>query len=328
MDKLLFLAPKFFNYEEIIIQELSKSFEVDYYNNEEEAELYRKLWTSSLLCRVIRKIIPGIKNKKRISIENNIFEKIKGNSIFSKKYEYILCIKGDIFPDKAYQLLKENNKNSIFILYQWDDLKLLVKNTYFNYFNKIFSYNLSDCKKNKYIYLPMFLQKSITYNDGEKKYDIAIVGTAHKSRLKIIKRIYKKYKNKYVFKIYLFSKFEHNESFIYNQPLLYDQYIEILMKSKAVLDIPLPKQTGPTTRIYDAMMSKTKVITTNRKLKKYNFVQSGNVYVINKLFPVINEKMFYLPYNIEEIKPLFIHDWCKKIFSMEENNGNSSNNLS
>ena len=62
------------------------------------------------------------------------------------------------------------------------------------------------------------------------------------------------------------------------------------MSSKAVIDTPLPLQSGLTMRTLEVLSSKTKLITTNDFIENYNFYNKNNIYIIKKESSIVPEE--------------------------------------
>lgn len=317
--KALLIVPHFFGYENSIKTGLeSKGYQVDLIDSEQQKTEYWNCWEKDLIHKGLRHILPGQRERDRK----------KADSIFGKKYlecilkqierdengySLILTVKGDMIQDSFYEYLKKKNPNAKYLLYLWDDAKLLHRVDYFHYFDQVYSYNIEDCRQYKWKYLPIFTQISVNNNIAEKEYDIAIIGTGHKERVKIAKKIYERYKDKYTFFIYLLKKDGmKNDFFAKDIGLSYHKYFEILRKSKAVLDIPLNGQKGPTTRVFDACITRTKVITINRSIIKYP-VYGRNIQIINKHRLKIPECFVNEPYIDEGKQMLDVNEWIEKI---------------
>ena len=145
-----------------------------------------------------------------------------------------------------------------------------------------------------------------------KEYDIAVIGTAHPDRVELAKKIYKKYREDYNIYIFLYHPTKKIEFFGHNTPLSFKEYIEILSKSKAVMDLPFLNQMGPTTRPFDALSTNTKVITTNKEISKYP-IYSENILIIDRDNPVIDATFINSPYIKTGKKYLGVDDWVRKI---------------
>lgn len=316
MKRLLLLSPVFFGYEEAVFKALSQHYEVTFVDNQEFLNDYRKLWNTSIIRKVLRRVFPKIKVTDRLKLEEQFVNRYSKKIVYTNDYySKILCIKGDYFPDKLYERLRITNIHSDFLLYEWDDVAVLNKTSFFDYFNIRFSYNLFDCEKYGFKYLPMFVQGYCKKIDCAKKYDIAIIGTAHKSRVKFAKRMYKKYKNKYKFFIYFVQKSKNDDFFCHKTGMSYEEYLSLLAESRTTLEFPLKKQTGPTTRLFDSIITKCKVITTNKNLKRYDFNQNNMLY-LNKSMDISKGFVMNAYDELNNPNVFFISDWVDCILDV------------
>ena len=298
---ILLLMPDFFDYPKMIIEELqSRKFNVDFICNESDKFRSCFSYKKKIIRRIFRKLFPRYMRQKDIIRAEKVVDKLYETQIAKLRndYDYVISIKGDMFPETQYSFLRNKYQKAKFIIYQWDDLSLLMKTKQSKWFDKHYSYNVEDCKQNGFQYLPMFSKRVCIRNTNIKRYDIAIIGTidhAHEKRLHIIERIYDTYNKQYNFYLFLYRRdniITHLPS--YTEKLPFDNYVNALMESKCVLDIALINQEGPTTRFNDALGTDTKVITTNKNIKKYP-IFSDNILIIDEDNPVIGDEFVLTP---------------------------------
>lgn len=308
------MCPHFMGYDEKIIHCLEEKYEVTYINTEQFLSVKRKLYTDkSLVVKGFLKSLPALREKYREKLLKECdvdYIKIL-NEINYDSFDIILVINGDGVSNMVYEHIKSNNPNAELVLYIWDDLHGLFKTNHLKYFDRIVSYNIEDCKKNGFIYTPMFTERYDFDCLPEKKYDIAIIATANDKRVRFAKELYDKYKYKYKFFIYFYCESEGFDFFINKDPLDFSEYMTKIAESKAVLEVVRHHQMGPTTRIFDSIVTKTKVITTNNHIVKYP-VFSENILVLdtNNDIPssFIDEEFKEISYS-----PLFIEEWIKTL---------------
>ncbi len=318
MKKILFIAPHFMGYDEEICKGFGSKWDVTYVDSEQYlASVRLKYKQKNMAIKVLLKIFSPFRDLYRDKMLNSYFAIKNENWMKSKCFDTVFIINGDGIPNSVYNRIKSNNPDANFILYIWDDLKCLFKKNHLHYFDNIFSYNIDDCRKYNYEYLPVFTRPINQEKQEELIYDIAIVATANKDRIKFIKKLYKKYKNIYKFYIYFYDKELKYDFFSFSTPLSFDSYLGILQKSKAVFEVPRHGQKGPTTRMFDALETATKVITTNKHIKKYPVYNDKNICVIkwNCTIP----KMFILDGYDSSNKPMYINEWlCHLNIESEE----------
>ena len=102
--------------------------------------------------------------------------------------------------------------------------------------------------------------------------------------------------------VYFYHKFTNRDfrylskNEIHFQPLTMEQIHKIYQKSRCILDVEHPKQTGATTRPIEMLPMKKKVITTNRKIKDFPFYRAENFHLINRDSVEIDPAFFDLDY--------------------------------
>ncbi|MFQ6792062.1 MAG: hypothetical protein ACLRT4_04655 [Thomasclavelia sp.] len=288
---LLLIAPVFFDYYKEIIKELElQRFQVDYVCDAP---------SDSNLSKAIGRV-----NKNLIRNSTKKYFKKKVLPIINtKEYQYVLLVAGMTFsftPDMINEI-KEKNPNATFIMYQWDSEKNLpYSKGIHRYFDKIFSFDLNDCKNNDiYNFLPLFYTK-IYKEIGNKKveefdYDCCYIGTAHPQKYKYINELSNQLKDvmpkQFIYHYmpsklkYFYHKVKDSEfkkarikEFKMNK-LSSENITEIIKKSKCILDSPQNGQTGLTIRTIECLGAKRKLITTNLEIKKYNFYNENNILV-------------------------------------------------
>lgn len=287
--RILFICSPFFGYYKHIIKEFEYlGYEVDYYNDRP---------TENGVIKGLIKIKKNLVNK----LIERYFENILKQSS-SKKYDKVIIVNGKIFNKEMVILLKQQQKDAEFIFYTWDSIELYpnVKN-FLSEFNRCYSFDLRDCESIKELkFLPLFYTKpyeTIGCSDNKKstKYDILSICTVHPNRYEIITRLFPKLESNGI-NIYSFM-FLNKLQFIYNKifvkefkkskmkefsfkPLSEEQILEYINESKIIFDIPHSKQSGLTMRTIESFGAKKKLITTNKDIKRYDFYDENNIFVI------------------------------------------------
>lgn len=316
MKRILLFCPHFMGYEEIIINTLKKNYEVIYIDTESFLSEKRKIYNNNnFLLRASFKKLKVLREKYREKLlsecDNDYLRKLAGSASSYLDLDTVLAINGDGISNNIYEHIKKNNPKAKFILYIWDDFSWLFKQKHLIYFDKIVSYNIEDCKKHNFSYMPVFTQLVDSKNELKKCYDITIIATANAERVKLAKSLYNKYKDKYKFFIYFYCIQGEYNFFSNAKPLAFEEYITKVKESRAVLEIVRHNQIGPTTRIFDSLAAKTKVITTNNHIKNYP-VYSDNILVLDKNYN-IPDSFMSADYIDTDFKPLFIDEWLDNL---------------
>ena len=314
MERLLLLMPSFMGYEKSLKKQLEKRYEVTWINCDQyDSQILEEYRRCSKFRWLLRKNFSKLKEHDQEKAETKfLLQTLEKLDMKQGRYSVVLCINGSFLSNEFYRMLKENNPQARFIYYAWDDVKNLIKQSHIKFFDEKYSYNISECQKYNFTYFPMFVQNESIGHDSVDRYDILFIGSAHSDRQKIADKLYSKYGNKYRLFIYLYSPTCTDGQFCHDQPLTYKKYIEYMRKSKAILDVPNPKQEGPTTRSFDALLTKTKVITVNSHMKEYP-IYSENILIVNRDDIVIDDEFMAKPYMETGYQALTIQKWIKKI---------------
>lgn len=325
--RVLLIAPSFFGYYKEIIKELEKKkYTVDYVCDAPSNSNVLKAFG-----RINKKII-GFFTKKYFN--KNIWPNIK-----DKKYEYVILICGmtySLFPSMI-ELIKKNNNNARFILYQWDSSKNLSYLTEIKeYFDNLYSFDRQDCIDDKrYKFLPLFYIDSYknigSRNENSFKYDCSYVGTAHPKKYKEINEISQKIKDKMPNQ-YIYHYMPSNLKFIYHkifapeykkakitefqkEKLSTDELMKVFKESRCILDAPQFGQTGLTIRTIECLGAKKKIITSNKDIINYDFYNESNVLIYDGKIDY-NSKFFnegYKELNDEIYMKYSLTSWIDEI---------------
>lgn len=332
-NKILFISISTFNYEKAIKTELeNKGFEVDLYDERPSNNIFTKG-----LIRLKKSLYGYHLNKyyKRIIAEISI-----------KNYDFLFALKGESVPLFFIEEFKMKFPKAQLIFYTWDSFKNNSNPlTFLHLFDKKFTFDSGDALDYKLYFRPLFYlnEYSNIKNVTSKKYeyDLLFLGTAHTDRYIIsnkIVEICKSYKfssftyyymqGKFVF---LFKRF-FDKSFqffdknkISFRSLNSNEILELYDKSKVILDIHHPSQSGLTMRNCEALGARKKLITTNQEIKKYKFYNPNNILVIDRNDIKIDKSFFfknYVPIDTEIYDALSISGWVDSIFNSNKEKTN------
>jgi len=244
------------------------------------------------------------------------------------KIDVVLVIAGQDLQIKTLQELRDIYPCAQFIWYIWDAITNLKEyNGNKDLFDTILSFDKVDSEVYNIHCLPLFyVLEGIPI---AKEYEYSFIGTEHSARMPIIEEVLSLTYNdrKYIYLLnggvsaigrYLQRKYCPNaKKYLKLRPLSYDKTIEIMCKSKCVLDLPHSNQTGLTMRTIEALGASVKLITTNTQIVNYDFYNAKNIYILNKEHIVMPPKSFFdEPY--EEIdrdirEKYSLKNWCKEI---------------
>ena len=303
--KILFIAPAFFGYEEKIAEKMIElGAAVDFFDERS---------IKSSFERALLKINPQIFHKKTMAYYNQIIDKIS-----NIEYDFVFVIKCEMMPVEIIIQLKNKFSQASFCLYLYDSLDNIKGiTTKLDYFDRVLSFDMEDTSRHpKMIFRPLFFIDDYrkTFNTQKQyDFDVSFVGTIHSDRYKMIKAIKciaDKNQYKYFFYCYLQSRFMYYfykltkrefrgakiEDFEFVK-IGSSKIAEVIDKTKVVLDIQHPKQTGLTMRTIEMIGMHKKLITTNQSIKKYDFYNPDNIAVIDRNDLTIPEGFLDKPYS-------------------------------
>ena len=322
--KILFIAAQLFGIQEAIIDSLEKRGAEVIYFDERPA--------NSFLVKAAIRI-----NRNLIGYYINRYHKDIIARTSQNKFDYIFFIKGESFSYNNLAALLSAHPEAKSIVYQWDSIAN--NNNALNLlglFDSKFSFDRQDCKNLSLSFLPLFYYDeyaSIKESGGRYDYDLFFVGTAHSDRYRIIKAVRKQFENLgkrcYTYFFFqgklMFYKYylQHKEARsmrkdeVNYESVSRNDLLELYKKSKIVIDVCHPKQTGLTLRCIEALGAGRKLITTNRDIENYDFYNPNNIHIIESETPQVSSEFIESDYDPvpEEIYAKYsLSGWLDVIF--------------
>lgn len=324
--RILFFSAKAFGIPENIVKALENlGAKVDYYD-----ERPANSFVVKALIRINRNLIGSYINKYHSKI-------IEDTKHF--KYDYIILIKGESFSEHNLQKLLGYHPDAVSIVYHWDSIannhnaiSLLHK------FDKAFSFDRHDCENMGIKFLPLFYYSEYQYiaeHPEKTDYDLLFVGTTHSDRYRFIKSIasqikalggrcftYFFFQGKimyYKYRLYNYSEMKNvHISDFHFKPIDKLQLLELYKKSRIIVDMQHPKQSGLTLRTMEALGAKKKLITTNDDVKFYDFYHPDNILIVDRKNPVVDKRFFNAEYKEipEEVYEKYsINSWIENLLT-------------
>ena len=287
----------FYSYKDAIVNEMEKNgYSVDWFSDTIKLNVAESLFSL---------VFPIYKRKK--------FDRYFKKTISNKKYDLVVIVFGGFyFREKHISILREAYQGTPIVYYAWDSVKNfphteeLIKSC-----DKAFTFDEDDAKHYSIPLLPLFYIEKASL-EREKKYKISIIATLFNKKIESINKVVRfteSIDNKYVF-LKVKSKLHAIEMRIKNdgsfkgikkycsyQALSHREMIDVFEQSIAVVDFPIPNQTGLTIRTFEALALKCKVITTNANIKNYDFYTPNNILIIDDSTKEIPSSFFDTPFD-------------------------------
>lgn len=212
--------------------------------------------------------------------------KIKSELKKTDKADYILIIRPDTYP---IELLKElRKKGGIMVGYQWDGLDRYPNAyEYINLFDRFFVFDAKDLQVKGVLpttnFYPTIINPEKCVNK-EMTSDVFFTGSFHRERMEVLCEIVTKCKAAGLnVHCHLFAKRKYS-SLNYCVPVSrhlfkYEENIRYALNTKILLDIQAAVHDGLSFRVLEAVGFEKKLITTNEKVKDYDFFNPDNILI-------------------------------------------------
>ncbi len=195
--------------------------------------------------------------------------------IFDRCFNALLKLYLDaIVPDTPKFIFCWNSRE------RWDwilpDINCMGKNKY-----PMFSYSLKDSKELGINYLHTFYTDNIKLEEKKTEYDLVFIGRS-KKRTELINKIYH-YSHDNNLSLFLHVYDSEKRSFPTSDTLIrYDDYLEIISKSKAIIDITDQNHDGLSLRVMESLFFNKKLITDNEFVLNCDFYRAENIFILKK----------------------------------------------
>ncbi|WP_156369604.1 hypothetical protein [Duganella sp. Leaf126] len=284
----LIISPDFFGYSEEIKTALAR--------RGINAMLVDDRPAADTLTKALIRISPRILRGKAEAYFEAVTERARSHPITD-----VLVIKGQALSCEAIRRLRLALPDARFTLYFWDSYKNMSSDspTKVGLFDRAFTFDPVDAQNDVRLkYRPLFcLDEYFRLPPTKTDIDLFFFGTIHSDRYQVLSRMQSSVPNGMTFKkiMYFSSRLVYmgrrilqpafwtakRAEFIF-KPVFKDELKMLLARSRIVVDIERPIQTGLTMRTLEAVGARKKIITTNAFATKTDFYRPENVLVIDR----------------------------------------------
>ena len=299
--KILLFAPKFFNYEIAIKDEMERQGA--------DVHLYDERNNPSSVEKILLRKAHFLMESKISQYYSYICEKEKDYNP-----DYVLFISPESINKKSILHMRKVFPDAKFILYMYDSIQNKNARKVYKFYDVCYSFDPNDCKKYGFMFRPLFFIKKFETESLESiyRYDFAFIGSVHSDRAKILNSLRKYFiANNLNFFYYLYvpgnlilflrclldrNLYEMRHDCVYLTPLSKDMVVDILSKTNYVIDINHPKQVGLTMRTIEMLGLRKKILTTNMHIRDYDFFDESNQILIDRKNIFINTNLISADY--------------------------------
>ena len=267
------------------------------------------------------------------------------NDAFKEGFDVLFVLSGLSVCEELINMLKRQNPTIKTVLYTWDPCSAYPFNRMLPLFDKAFTFDIHDCQKDsRWSLLPIYYKEGVP--NVKPIYDIFSVGSNRVGRYSFISKILPQLrdagltfyikivapKEKRSIKGRLFSflflhdmtqeeketddflKGKVHPEILLRQTIRHDEYDRLSSMSQVVLDDQKDGQTGLTARFMWAIGNHKRIISTNRHVFDYSFVNTKIVSVIdvdNPIIPIDFIKKELKEEDWPDIRDYRIDNWLK-----------------
>ena len=213
---------------------------------------------------------PGFENS---SLQKKYWKNFGNWTKQIKNCEMIIIGENKYNFDVSKYIKKVNPKCKVIVFY-WNKI---VFDSYLDILNdsnvdKFYTYDEEEAKKYKFELTSTFYTKGLKLPNNKPEYDVLFLGRA-KDREKDILEVENKIKK---------QKLKTNFKIIKDEKdyIDYYDYLELLSKSKAVLDYNAYQQSALSLRVMESIFHKKKLITSNKTITNQKFYNRNNIFII------------------------------------------------
>lgn len=297
--RVLFFAVRYFGYEQHIIAELRRrGAEVDY--------LPDRPFNTPMMTAITRY------SRAAVMYFADRYYRRKLTEFGEKQYDLVFVINGQTLSKGLLANLRDRLPRARFLFYIWDSMHNKPKaHQILPFFDECVTFDPEAALQYGMRLLPLFFAPGFEAIDIEPEYDLSFIGTAHSDRFRIISTIDRGltpdvsrlwylflqapwvfYAQKTInpaFKQASYADFKY-------KTLPFTIVQDSFFKSRAIIDMEHPNQTGLTMRTFEAIGARKKLITTNSNIKNYDFYNPNNIHVIDRNNPHIPLEFLKTPY--------------------------------
>jgi hypothetical protein len=318
--KLLFIAPGYYGFNDVVFEGLKKYSDYDVVNiNSTLPYQYKNILEkvyNFFLKTFLKKNLKNIKRGQHIQYLIN-----------SSDFDVLLVNRPDVISEQDLSLAIKKSKSSIVLF--WDSIeKIPAQKEYIEKFDVCCSFDSDDCKNYNLKHITNFY--FIKEKNHIEKYDISYLATYDK-RINETLTFFEYFTKNNILakgKIFTYKSIPIKEKIpltieVVHKIIPFATSYKYYLDSKIILDIAHLHQKGLSFRPYEAIGLNKKLITTNQEIVNYDFYNPANILVIDDIQNfTISQSFIEDAYEqpTESIKEkYYIKNWIKTILSVHEN---------
>lgn len=258
------------------------------------------------LTKILIRISPSLQSGKAERYFDDVIRQVAQHSITE-----VLVIKGQALSCAAIQRMKAAFPQARFTLYFWDSYKNMSSDSpgKVQFFDRAFTFDPVDAENDPRLeYRPLFyLDEYARLPAVEKDIDLFFFGTVHSDRYKVMTHLERAlppgvrvkkilyFNSRLVYwarRVFDPSFWGAKKSEFVFKPVAKAELRALLARSRAVIDIERPIQSGLTMRTLETVGAHKKLITTNPFAQRADIYRPSNVLVIERAGMKVPKEFF------------------------------------
>jgi hypothetical protein len=257
---------------------------------------------------MVRFDLPGAGLVARRHFERAFF------ALRDRRYTDVLVVNPEGCGLAVLKQLRRLQPQARFALYRWDSFenrKHLSPTALLKQFDRASTFDDVDAERYGMRFRPLFFSDEAPARQIEPRYAFSFIGTMHSDRYRIVSAlnrqasefglatfVYPFLASRAIYWVYRAARPEFRGTkfgdFRYKS-MPYAEAMEVTGASLAAIDIEHPKQRGLTMRTFEVLAAGKKLITTNARIRDYDFYSPDRICVIDRLQPRVEKSFFEAP---------------------------------
>ncbi|HEX4130488.1 MAG TPA: hypothetical protein VHZ24_10610 [Pirellulales bacterium] len=289
--RVLLVCPQTFDYHRLLRDELGlHGAQVDCFTENLENTAYA----------IARRL-----GSRGLSAYKDFFRRTVARQAAQVEYDFILVVRGEFLNRAWLEWLRAAQPQARMVMYQWDPVRIHDFRPVIDVFDRVASFDRADCEQYGLDYLPLFFCRDLDrLRDGgdEPRWDLTFVGTLHSDRTRIALDLAEQAAaaglstflffyltwTSYTKQAWIQRTIPRRVPHLSLRPMPRSRLLEIIGRSRAVIDVNKPEQTGLTMRTMEVLGAGRKLITTNEHVRMEPFYSPEVVDVVDRDAPALD----------------------------------------
>lgn len=213
-------------------------------------------------------------------------------------FDLVIVIKAQDLPMQLIEAVRARLSAATFVLYEWDSLARVPGiEAKLPLFHRKLTFDRHDAlARPEFEFRPLFFRPIPPAPHRDRDIDVSFVGWLHSDRLAGVRAVEAQADAEGLTTfVYLYTGFwtwlrlrlKGQSRGVHWRTLPYERVADVARRSRCVLDLPHPAQTGLTMRAVESLGAGSKLATTARDIINYDFFDPANILVLDAAAPKI-----------------------------------------